>query len=388
MDIDRHSPLPKHFQLGEAIKNEIIRKGLSEGDAIPSERTLSETYDVSRFTVRRAISDLVKEGVLRREGRRGAYVSDISRLNVWRQGSRRRLLGVVIPDIEDFFAARLVNGMDSLSHQMGYSIALGRSDEDPDRAAMQLERLIAEQVAGVVLVPVACDNYVEANQGLFSMLQAAKVPFVLIDRYVEGIQVDTVVSDNFDGAYRCTKHLIDMGYRRVAYLGYPQCSTIIDRLAGYKKALMDSGIHFDDKLVVAQHARRDRDETIRITERLLRLNPPVNAIFTANDGVAMEVWAALRERGKLVPDEIALAGYDNAAGHTGPGVLLTTTEQPLYEEGRIACQMLLERIEGHRGEPRFVCLKSTFVPGHSTVPTTTTIVRDSQTTKSQSTIMG
>lgn len=379
MEIDKNSPLPKHFQLGEAIKSDIIKNSLSEGDMIPSERALSELYDVSRFTVRRAIADLVKEGILRREGRRGAFVNRIPSVGTWQPGSRRRLLGVVIPDIEDFFAARLVNGMDSLSHQVGYSIALGRTDEDLNRAMQQVERLIAEQVAGLVIVPVACDNYVEANLSLFAMVRAAGIPFVLIDRYVEGSNADTVVSDNFDGAYRCVEHLIELGHRRIAYLGYPKCSTVDDRIAGYKKCLMDHRIHPDTQLVRAYHPRRDREKTIQATKEFLQLEPKVTAIFTANDGVAMDVWAGLQEMGLQVPEDVALAGYDNASGHTGPGVLLTTTEQPLFEEGRLACRMLLERIEGFDGEARFECLKSTFVPGRSTVYPSSMLVRSDRT---------
>ncbi len=375
MDIDRDSPLPKHFQLGEAIKDHILQTGMVEGDLIPSERMLSETFDVSRFTVRRAISDLVKEGVLRREGRRGAFVNKIPMASAWQRGSRRRLLGVVIPDIEDFFAARLVNGMDSLSHQMGYSIALGRSDEDPERAKQQIERLLAEQVAGLVMVPVAGDNYEEANLSILAMVRAAGTPFVLIDRYVEGSIADTVVSDNFDGAYRCTEHLIGLGHKRIAYLGYPRCSTVDDRVAGYKKCLMDHRIHPDARLVRQHHPRRDREKTIEATKQLLQLEPRTTAILTANDGVAMDVWAGIQEMGLRVPEDVALVGYDNASGHAGPGVLLTTTEQPLFEEGRLACQMLLDRIEGYDGEARFECLTSSFVPGRSTVYPSTMLVR-------------
>lgn len=374
MDIDHDSPLPKHYQLGEAIKSDIIRNGLVEGDPIASERTLSDIYDVSRFTVRRTISDLVKDGVLRRGARRGAFVNRISKIGAWQQSPRRRLLGVVIPDIEDFFAARLVNGIDSLSHQVGYSIALGRSDEDPERAARQIERMIAEQVAGLILVPVACENDEEINLGLIAMLDTAQVPFVFIDRYVEGKKADIVVSDNFDGAYKCIQHLVDMGHRRIAYLGYPSCSTIRDRIAGYRKCLMDHGILPDSALIVASHPRRE--STIEQVKRLVSLEPRVTAIFTSNDDVAMDVWSALREMNLRVPQDVAIAGYDNAAGHKGAAAMLTTTEQPLFEEGRLACQMLLDRIDGFSGEARFACLKSTFVPGGSTVSAGSVAVRD------------
>lgn len=273
------------------------------------------------------------------------------------------------------FAARLVNGMDGLSHQVGYSIALGRSDEDPDRALRQVERLLAEQVAGPVIVPVACQDYAEVSIAFLAVVRAARTPFVLIDRYVDGSSADTVVSDNFDGAYRSTKHLIDLGHRRIAYLGYPRCSTIDDRMAGCRKCLMDHLIRPDARLMRPYHPRRDREQTIEATKESLQLDPPVTAIFTANDGVAMDVWAGLQEMDSRVPEDVALVGYDNASGHTGPGVMLTTTEQPPFEAGRIACKMLLDRIEGFDGEARFECAESSFVPGRSTVYPSAMLVR-------------
>jgi len=112
MCIDRTSPLPRHYQLGEAIKKGIIERGLNIGDPIPSERALSEEYNVSRVTVRRTIADLVDEGILRREGRRGTFINDLSRINVRQNTDRRRLWEVVIPDIEDFFATERIEGYD------------------------------------------------------------------------------------------------------------------------------------------------------------------------------------------------------------------------------------------------------------------------------------
>lgn len=367
MRIDKLSPLPRHFQLEEAIKRTIVEDGKVEGDPIPSERTLSRTFNVSRMTVRRAIASLEREGILRREGRRGTFVNSKSVINLWDRGPTGRLLAMVIPDIRDFFAARLINGMESYCNDLGFSIVLGSSDEEPEKALRQVERLVTQGVAGLIFVPVAGEDSEAANLAVCRTVRAAGLPMVLLDRYIDGLQVDTVVSDNFDGAYRATQHLISLGHRRIGFVGYPTCSTIRDRIDGYRKCLRDNGIHPDDRLVVQPHPRRMFAKTAEAVKGLLGLTPEATAVCTANDDLAMDVWTVLRQEGLQVPDDVALVGYDNALGANNSGALITTTEQPLYEQGRLACQMLLERANGFDGEPRFRVLKSTFVPGQSTL---------------------
>ncbi|MDH7602814.1 MAG: GntR family transcriptional regulator [Armatimonadota bacterium] len=363
MSLDNNSPLPKHFQLREAIRRDVLVRGLRPGDLIPSERELVRIYDVSRVTVRRAIRDLVEEGFLRREGRRGTFVNDITRTSTWSVGNQSKLIGVLISRIQTSFSDELLGGIDDCCHEHGYSVLFGATDEDIDEATRRIERMASGGVLGFIIVPIACDDYVQVNTELLESISRRGLPYVLLDRYVPGIKADTVVSDNFDGAYRATKHLIDLGHKRIGFVGYFKCSSVEDRIAGYKKCLMDHGILPDDSLVVNPRP----EEVKRAAAELVRRAPDMTAIFAVNDAKAMLVWESLTELGLRVPKDIALVGYDNLYGSTGPGALLTTTKQPLREEGLTASKMLIERIEGYTGEPRMAVLKSEFIVGQSTV---------------------
>lgn len=364
MGLDKGSPLPRHFQLREAIKRDALRNGLSNGDMIPSERELVKMYEASRVTVRRAISDLISEGFLRREGRRGTFINDISRSEPILPNTESRLIGVLISRIQTSFSDKLLGGIDDECHDHGYSVVFGATDEDPQRAYRQIERMIAGGVLGFILVPVATDNYTDVNDSLLAQVQAKRLPCVLLDRYIRGVRADTVVSDNFDGAYRATKHLIDQGHTRIAFIGYLSCSAVEDRISGYEKCLMDHGIVPDSELIASTVKPEHVKQAVT---RLIEKNPDVTAIFAVNDARAMAVWERLTEMGLRVPNDIALVGYDNLYGSQGPGALLTTTEQPLGEEGRLACKMLLERIEGFDGPARFCVVKSVFVAGQTTM---------------------
>ncbi len=363
MGLDKKSPIPRHLQLREAIKRDTLRNGLKAGDAIPSERELAQTYDVSRVTVRRAINDLVREGFLRRENRRGTFVADPSRAVPLLPNTERRLVGVLLCRTANFFSERLLRGVDDATHEFNYNMAFGSTDEDPIRAAQQIERMADEGVVGFIIVPLAGENYQEINEKLFEQIRAKGLPFVLLDCYVDGSGVDTVVSDNFDGAYRATQHLVDLGHRRIAFLAYLPTSSVEERIAGYQKCLRDNGICPSSNLI-----RRVRpDQVKQVVKELLTEDPQITAIFAVNDSKAMLAWEAVREMGLRVPENVALVGYDNMYGSSGPGALLTTTDQPLYEEGKLACELLLERINGYNGEPRFAVLKSKLIQGHSTV---------------------
>ena len=363
MSLDKGSPLPRHLQLREAIRRDALRNGLCKGDPIPSERELGHKYQVSRVTVRRAIGDLVAEGFLRRKGRKGTFVDDVSRGRNWTSQRDGRLIGLLISRVQTSFSDLLLHGIDEYCHDLGYSVVFAATDEDHSRAARQLDRMMSEGVVGFIFVPVAGDDYEEVNATLMDRVRAESVPFVLMDRYLGSVKADTVVSDNFDGAYRATKHLVDLGHKHIAFVGYLECSAVNDRILGYRKCLMDNGISPDESLIV-----NPRPEDVKDTvAEMLRAKPDISSIFAVNDAKAMLVWEALTEIGLEVPRDIALVGYDNLYGSSSPGALLSTTEQPLEAEGRLACQMLLERADGLDVEPRFAVLKSHFVVGQSTI---------------------
>jgi len=361
MALDNDLPLPRHFQLREAIVRDVLKNGMSSGDALPPERELAVNHNVSRITVRRAISDLVAEGFLRRQGRRGTFIDDVSCVTNRVLDSDRKLLGVLFSRIQTSFTGRLLHGMSEQAHAHGYNIVFGGTNEDPDKTAEQIDRM-AEDVGGFIMVPIAGEDAAAHNDRLLHHMDARGIPFVLLDRYAPGWVVDTVVSDNFDGAYRATEHLVALGHRKIGFVGYLTCSAVEERISGYEKCLRDHGIFPDEALVTRPHPDHLKDTV----QDLLKKQPSLTALFAVNDARAMLVWECLRELGLRVPDDIALVGYDNMYESQGPGALLTTTDQPLEEEGRLACKMLVERVCGFAGEPRLEIVKSSLIVGQST----------------------
>ncbi len=362
MVFDPNSPLPRHFQLREAIKKDAARKGLSVGDPIESERELALRYDVSRVTVRRAISDLVNEGFLRKEGRRGTYIASLDTVSV-NDVAGKKLVGLMLTYIQDRFAVRLISSITEKCNQLGYNITLSNTQSDPDRTFSQVDRLASEGVAGFIIIPVAHPNYVDVNIELARRIEKIGVPFVFIDCYVEGVNVDSVSCDNYEGGYKITKHLLDGGHNRIAFIDGDRCSSIDDRLAGYKRALKDAGYLPDEELIVSiSGGRRMKD----VIDPLFENPNPPTAIFSFTDGLIPLINKDLEGRGLRVPKDVALAGFDNRSNEAGQTATLTSVDQPLETEGRTAAKMLIERINGYSGPPRFVSLAPTIIHGAST----------------------
>ncbi|MFQ3548635.1 MAG: GntR family transcriptional regulator [Armatimonadota bacterium] len=365
MELDKNSPLPRHFQLREAIKRNSIRKGMKKGDCIDSERDLAIKYGVSRVTVRRAISDLVDEGFLIREGRRGTFINDTSNHKIWIPNSDKRLIGVLLSNIYGRFASLLLESIEEDSSKNNYSQMLGNTADIQERALENIERFAREGVAGILFVPIAAENeneYNEKNNFLVNQMISKGMQIVFMDRYVEGVRVDTIITDNQDASYKATQHLINQGHRRIAFISTIYCTTEIDRMKGYQKCLMDNGIYPDVNLNRRQH----NDDLEQIVDELLALPKPPTAIYAVNDYIATEIWHLLVKKGLSIPDDIALMGYDYFHNTAIPEHFITTTEQPMLEEGKLACQMLIERISGYTGDPRLVTLKSSFIKGKST----------------------
>jgi LacI family transcriptional regulator len=214
-------------------------------------------------------------------------------------------------------------------------------------------------VDGVLLVPTG--NQAE----LAATLRTRNIPVVIIDRDVPDAPVDRAHIDNVAGGYLVTRHLLDLGHRRIGYIGGPpHLSPVPDRSAGYRRALQEAGLPVDEQLVVDGNFRDVGG--YNGAQVLLALAEPPTAIFAGNDLMAIGALAAAREAGIAVPDDLSIAGFDDIhlAGYINPP--LTTLAQPKYELGVIAAQLLFERLAQPGLPPQRRLLEAQLVVRHST----------------------
>lgn len=271
---------------------------------------------------------------------------------------RTHTLGLIVPDSANPFFAEVGRGIEDTCYSSGYSVILCNSDGDPGRELLYLDLLAQKQVDGILLVPAG-------EQAKPAALPVRNIPLVLIDRDIPGFLVDVVQIDNIAGGYLATRHLIDLGHRRIGYIGGPQhLSPVPDRSAGYRKALQEAGLPIIADLIVEGDFHDAGGYSG--AQQLLDLADRPTAIFAGNDLMAIGALAAARERDIGVPQPLSVIGFDDIhlAGYLNPP--LTTVAQPKYDLGVVAAQLLFARLADPDLPPQRRLLQAQLVVRQST----------------------
>ena len=252
------------------------------------------------------------------------------------RSNKTQLLALLLTDITNPFWTTLARGVEDAAMQAGYGVLLCNTDEDPAKEVQYLDLLLRRRIDGLLVAPTG-----ESTRNLQD-LQRRAVPFVLVDRTVSGVLADSVRGDSRGGAYQMTRHLLATGFRRIAMLAGPHLvSTAEERVAGYRDALAGAGAAADPELIFYGHYTEEWGH--QVTQRLMahRLRP--DALFAANNFVALGAMEALRSLGLRVPADVAVVCFDDTTQLTAAR-FLTTTVQPAREMGRVALNLLLDRL--------------------------------------------
>lgn len=265
---------------------------------------------------------------------------------------RSSIIGLIVSDIQNPFFTAVVRAVEDAAYRQRFSVFLCNSDEDRAKETMYLELMLAEHVAGVILSPTLGEN------DAYRHLIEAGIPAVAIDRRVHNVDIDSVLVDNVGAAREIVTHLLDCGHRRIgAVVGTPASSTGEERLRGYVEALQSYGLAIEPDLI---RTGMPRIATGReFTAELLSLPEPPTAIFTGNNLLTIGALGAIHERGLRIPDDIALAAYDEMDWMYFVKPALTVVAQPTYELGRTAVELLLQRMENPDRPPQEVVLHAT-----------------------------
>lgn len=285
------------------------------------------------------------------------------------RGSRLRAIGVLLPDIANPFFAELVNGMLPVFRAAEYTGFIAMPGRDAEEESASIRSFIEHRIDGMVVAT----RGTRVGDATLKDIAAQGIAVVTIGRPVALPTIDSITADHFQGAFDATSHLIERGHRRIGFIGASAADRPhLRRYEGYVAALNAAGITPDPAYAVGAAAG-----TAFSTEwdghfglrRLLGLPQPPSAVFARNDYTAIGALHAAHELGLSVPRDLAIAGFDNiplSAYQTPP---LTTVEQPIAEQGRIAAELLLERIEKHpRRQRQTVQLPCKLVVRGSTGP--------------------
>lgn len=329
------------------IKEDLLSK-INAGCPGPEKKILSEIklaklYGVSRMTVRQAIIELINEGVLCRVPGKGTFIaSSVSES----PDSIHHLIPLLVPNLRQPFFYQIIQGAEKTLTKNGYEFILHSVNEDYSEERDYLKKLLKYQAKGLILV---AGKYSHVNFELLQKIRR-KIPLVIVDVVIPGLEADQVISDDRNGAFLIVSHFIELGHKNILHLAGPKGdSSAENRLAGYKEALNKFQIKYRPELVRFTDWRTE--EGFYETKKFLTngfKKDKITAIFACNDEVAIGVFKALSTLKLKVPDDVAVAGYGNFDIGRFLDVPLTTVNQFAAEMGKTAVNLLLEKLSGKR----------------------------------------
>lgn len=343
------NPSPLHHErITVLIRKQIVDGLLKNGDRLPGEPQLAKHFHVSRPTVARALKTLCHENLLVRRDGSGTYVTY--------QATRKTLhgpyvMGLLIPELGDIeIFEPIARSIAAAAEQGGHTILHGESSgyRKPDwekRILSVCRDYLKKNVQGVIFAPIEGTPAMDAtNQKVLRLFSEADVPVVLLDRDYEHFPRrsphDLVGFDNFLASFLLTEHLIRKGSRRIAFFAQPHSAATVDqRMTGWREACLLHHVPANSEPATIIADPRDR---LTIKDHLARTKP--NGILCANDQTAALLLETLTALNIRVPEDIRVAGIDDARSAQLARVPLTTARQPCAAIGQCAFEMLLSRI--------------------------------------------
>ena len=330
---------------------------------IVSIKDIARLVGVSHSTVSRALraSPVVNAetaGRIRKVAQQQGYrASLIGRGLVLR---RSMTVGCVATDIADPFVAGVVAGIEEVSNQQGYAVFLASSHADPQRE-LDVVRSFHERRVDGVIVPAS-----RVGSLYLRHLAELRIPIVLINNQHPGSYTYSVSIDNVGAARLITRHLLELGHRRIAYIGNRSGSQAdTDRRSGFRIELRQAKVPFVSDLVVPANATPESGRAVM--QRLLARRHRPTAVFCYDDLTALGALAAARSTGVSVPGDVSVSGFDDlfVASYTAPP--LTTIRQPMKQMGQRAAEILLALLRGETAK-KSVIFTGELVVRESTAP--------------------
>lgn len=264
-------------------------------------------------------------------------------------------IGLIVPDISNPFFAHVTRIIQTHAYRAGYSLIVCNTDEDINTELEQVELLISKGVDGFIVMPVG------TTFAHIKKLLDDSVPLVLLDRSFDDLETNSVVVDNYTGAYKATEYLISMGHTKIAVIqGLPDTHTNNARVKGYLDALKAGGIDINNNYIVGKDFRKENGYIE--TKFLLGLEERPTAIFTTSDLITLGALEAVSEENLIIPDDLSLVSFDDIDFAPFLFAPLTAVRQPKEIMGEVAVKLLIDDLKSRvNHEHRKIVLKSDLV---------------------------
>lgn len=325
-------------------------------------RQIAEELGVSLMTVSRALNnskhvDETTRNKVKETANKLGYVPNYIARSLVSQ--KTYTIGVVVPDIAHQFFAEAVKGIEMVSWNQGYQMMLTHSAEDTEHEVTAIETLASKRVDGLLISVVETGS----NLSVFQQVKDWKIPLVFFDRSIQKMNCSVVRVDDESCSYKMTKHLIDLGYQRLAHLRGPLSVSIAHhRFNGFKRALKEHHLEYIPELVV--ESGLSEEGGYNAMKQILKdfpKNDYPDAILCINDSSALGTMFAIQDAGLRIPDDIAVVGFYNDSRARLMPSPFTTVDQNAFEIGEKAARKLIAHIEDEEEKVEEIIVESDII---------------------------
>ncbi|WP_258099805.1 LacI family DNA-binding transcriptional regulator [Marinoscillum pacificum] len=262
-----------------------------------------------------------------------------------------KIIGIIVPYADRIFFSSVIRGIEEEVKKSGYNVIICQSYEKIENEVDDVNALMAAQVAGII---ISISRETNKYDHLKKVMNKNK-PLVLFDRTAETINTSSVAIDDFQGAYSAVNHLIENGFKQIAFFsGNKKVSIFRERFRGYQAAMRDNNLLIPDEYII--EVPSDVDQGKLVTQQLMSLPNPPDAICSSSDFSALGAIKWLKENNFKVPDDVGVIGFGNDPFTQYLEPTMTSVDQKSKDMGKTAAQVLLEQLEGKNSIARKVLL--------------------------------
>ncbi|MFB4324485.1 substrate-binding domain-containing protein [Priestia sp. BR_2] len=348
--------IPLYQQIQDYIRHVIASENMKPGDRIPTEKELMDQFHVSKITVANALTGLANEKLIARVPGKGSFVAEETDFLPGAQPSasshrgRERtlatgMIGVIMPTIHDYFAMRLIEGIEQALSDEGYRSMIMLTDGKLDKEKDAIKDLKALGAEGLLIFPIDEENYNEEILGM----KLSGFPFVLIDRYLPGVETHYIAADGRRGTRLAVEHLWELGHRDIAICSDSplQTVTVQERIEGYIDALKDKGALINPAHMITDFKPLNvlKDAEAHPLYRYIR-NRMVTAYISLNGRLGVQIYQMAKQAGLRVPEDVSIVSFDDPTSIVEEFSIFTHVKQFERDMGYQAAGKLLEVLRG------------------------------------------
>ncbi len=325
-------------------------------------KDVAEKAGVSIATVSRVINNsdqvsaLVRERVLEVIEELDFRPNPVARSLVMKKS---HLIGVVVPDMSNYFLGEIMNGIEEITRTYQYDIIVCNTRGNHELEKRYLDLFYAKQVEGIIFMSWKLENSVVEH------ITKIDIPVVMVNRNTSKLTIPSVSIDNYKAAYELTHYLLQKGHTQIALIrnSIDVDAFGLEQYKGYKQALMEYGIEVNKNYV--RYGDFSIENSYQIVKSFIKENDIPTAIFATSDVMAIGAINALKDSGYQVPEDVSVVGFNDIRLASLYRPKLTVIHQPLFNIGTVAVKMIIDRIKGEKSGDNIVILPHSLIERES-----------------------